>query len=70
MLASMLSFVSWHDLPMIATWLFVAMFLTVLLRVSQKKRWREYDRMATLPLDDGAPVAAASATGASAQEEN
>lgn len=56
MLGAMLSFVSWHDLPVIATWLFVAMFLTVLVRVCQRSRWTEYERMASLPLDDGAPV--------------
>lgn len=56
MLGAMLSLVSWHDLPVIATWLFVAMFLTVLLRVCQRSRWKEYERMASLPLDDGAPV--------------
>jgi len=65
MLGSMLSFVSWHDLPVIATWLFVAMFVTVLVRVCQRSRFGEYERMASLPLDDGAPVA-----GAAVQEDN
>jgi len=52
----LLSSVSWFDLPVIATWLFVAMFLTVLVRVCQRSRQSEYKRMASLPLDDGAVV--------------
>ena len=56
MLRELLSSVSWFDLHVIATWLFVAMFLTVLLRVCQRSRQKEYKRMASLPLDDGTPV--------------
>ncbi|MFT4512488.1 MAG: hypothetical protein ACI89X_002648 [Planctomycetota bacterium] len=50
------SYVSLFDLPVIATWLFVAMFLTVLARVCQRSRQADYKRMASLPLDDGAAV--------------
>tara|TARA_R110002073_G_scaffold127080_1_gene272229 strand:+ start:169 stop:351 length:183 start_codon:yes stop_codon:yes gene_type:complete len=56
MLKELQSYVSLFDLPVIATWLFVAMFLTVLVRVCQRSRQAEYKRMASLPLDDGAVV--------------
>lgn len=39
-------------LPIVAMCLFLAMFVTVLLRVAQRRRQPEYRRMATLPLDD------------------
>lgn len=63
MFTSLVDAVSWFHLPMIATGIFVAMFLVVLLRVSQRARRAEYDRMASLPLDDDALV-----TGADAKE--
>jgi cbb3-type cytochrome oxidase subunit 3 len=44
---------SWFDLPLIAMALFVAIFLTVVLRVFQRARRGEYERMASLPLEDG-----------------
>jgi len=54
MLKEFLSAISWFDLPLISTALFVAIFLAVLIRVCQKARQPEYQRMASLPLDDGA----------------
>ena len=39
-------------LPIIAMALFIAIFLTVILRVLQRSRQAEYRRMASLPLDD------------------
>ncbi|MCC7066656.1 MAG: hypothetical protein IT456_27930 [Planctomycetes bacterium] len=39
-------------LPILAMCIFVAIFCTVLLRVSQRARAPEYDRMASLPLAD------------------
>lgn len=56
MLKELETWVSLFDLPVLATWLFVAIFLTVLVRVCQRKRLPEYKRMASLPLDDGAFV--------------
>ena len=56
MFSSLTDQVSWFHLPMIATDIFVAMFLVVLLRVSQRARRAEYDHMASLPLDDDAIV--------------
>ena len=44
------------DLPILAMCFFVAMFLAVLVRVSQRARRKEYDRMSTLPLSDDADV--------------
>jgi len=41
-------------LPLIAMGIFVAMFVVVVLRVGQRSRRAEYDRMASLPLDDAA----------------
>ncbi|HEB53457.1 MAG TPA: CcoQ/FixQ family Cbb3-type cytochrome c oxidase assembly chaperone [bacterium] len=51
MLKRFLDTLSLYDLPIIATLLFVAMFLIVLLRVFQRSRQPEYKRMASLPLD-------------------
>lgn len=42
------------SLPLIAMALFVAIFLTVVLRVLQRSRRSGYDHMATLPLADDA----------------
>lgn len=42
------------DLPLLAMGIFVAFFLAVLLRVSQRARANEYRRMASLPLTDDA----------------
>ena len=44
---------SLFSLPLIAMGIFIAIFLTVVLRVCQKSRQKEYQRMASLPLDDG-----------------
>ena len=52
MIAAFIESVSLFHLPLIATGIFVAMFLVVLLRVAQRARRAEYDRMASLPLDD------------------
>jgi len=40
------------NLPLIALGIFVAIFVTVLIRVCQRARAPEYRRMASLPLDD------------------
>lgn len=40
------------DLPLIAMGIFVAIFVTVLMRTSQRSRAEEYRRMASLPLQD------------------
>ena len=40
------------SLPVIAMALFIAIFLTVVVRVLQRSRQAEYQRMAALPLDD------------------
>lgn len=47
-----LSSVGLMSLPVIAMGIFLAMFVVVLVRASQKARVPEYDRMATLPLQD------------------
>lgn len=47
-----LSSVGLMSLPVIAMGIFLAMFFVVLVRASQKARAPEYDRMATLPLQD------------------
>ena len=52
MLRQFLSCVPLFDLPLVATGLFVLMFLGVLWRVSRKARAPEYRRMAALPLED------------------
>ena len=54
MLREFLSHISLTDLPVFAMVLFLAMFLAVLLRVSQRARHPEYQRMSTLPLQDDA----------------
>ena len=43
-------------LPVIAMVLFLAIFITVILRVCQRSRRAEYERMASLPLDDRSVV--------------
>jgi len=43
---------SLFSLPIISMALFIAIFLTVLVRVFQRSRQAEYRRMASLPLDD------------------
>ena len=40
------------DLPLIAMGIFVAIFVPVLMRTSQRSRAEEYRRMASLPLQD------------------
>ncbi|MBL9080046.1 MAG: hypothetical protein JNL08_21315 [Planctomycetes bacterium] len=47
--------VALYDLPLIAMAIFGAIFLTVLVRVCQRSRASEYDRMASLPLDHDRP---------------
>ena len=56
MLRTFLGGVGLYDLPLIAMAIFGAIFLTVLIRVSQRSRAPESRRMAALPLDD-APTA-------------
>lgn len=55
MLRQFLSDTSLYLLPVVAMCIFVAMFVTVLVRVSQRARAPEYRRMASLPLDDETP---------------
>jgi hypothetical protein len=56
MLRQFLSGAASFDLPLIATGLFVAMFVVVLLRACQRSRGAEYRRLSALPLqDDAAP---------------
>ena len=52
MLRQLLANTSLFSLPVLATCIFVAIFLAVLLRVSQRARAPEYRRMAALPLQD------------------
>lgn len=52
MLKGILESSSIFDLPVIATLLFLSMFVVVLVRVCQRARRPEYDRMAGLPLCD------------------
>ena len=52
MLRQFLTDLSLFDLPIVAMCIFLAMFLAVLLRISQRARAPEYRRMASLPLDD------------------
>jgi hypothetical protein len=54
MLRQFLSGIALLDLPLLAMGIFVAFFLAVLLRVSQRSRAPEYRRMASLPLSDDA----------------
>lgn len=52
MLRDFLSGIALFDLPLIAMGIFIAFFLAVLLRVSQRSRKQEYVHMASLPLED------------------
>lgn len=52
MIREFLSTTTLFDLPVIGMGIFVAIFVTVLLRTSQRARAAEYRRMATLPLQD------------------
>lgn len=52
MLREFLSGVTLTDLPVVAMCLFFVIFLAALLRVSQRRRFKEYDRMSQLPLQD------------------
>jgi cbb3-type cytochrome oxidase subunit 3 len=52
MLRELLNGTAWFDLPVVAMCLFLAMFLAVLLRVSQRSRAAQYRHMADLPLQD------------------
>lgn len=52
MLRQFLSNIALLDLPLIAMGIFVAFFLAVLVRVSQRSRKNEYAHMASLPLQD------------------
>ena len=56
MLKGILTSTSLFDLPVIATLLFFAIFLVVLVRVCQRARRPEYERMASLPLTDDREV--------------
>ncbi len=52
MLRQFLAGISLTDLPVVAMVLFLAIFLAVLVRVSQRARTPEYRRMSSLPLQD------------------
>ena len=52
MLKGLLDSSSLFDLPVLATCIFVAMFMAVLVRVCQRARRPQYDHMAELPLLD------------------
>jgi hypothetical protein len=52
MLREFLSKTDLFDLPLIAMGIFLAIFVTVLLRASQRSRTPEYRRLADLPLAD------------------
>ncbi len=52
MLRQFLGNLGLYDLPLIALGIFGAIFATVLIRVCQRARAPEYERMASLPLDD------------------
>ena len=54
MIKELLNSTSLFDLPVIATCIFVAFFLAVLIRVCQRSRRPQYDHMSTLPLFDDA----------------
>ena len=56
MAANLFGLSSLADLPLLATLLFVAIFVTVLVRVCQRARQPEYKRMASLPLSDDSEV--------------
>jgi hypothetical protein len=51
MLRQFLNNAALFDLPLIAMGIFGAIFLAVIVRVCQKARAPEYERMAHLPLD-------------------
>lgn len=54
MLREFLSGILLTDLPVVSMVLFLAFFLTVIVRVCQRSRRQDYDRMSHLPLgDDG-----------------
>jgi len=55
MLKELFRDVSLYSLPVLGTCLFIAIFLTVLVRVCQRARRPEYERMANLPLADDTP---------------
>ena len=52
MLREFLSTTHLFDLPLIAMGIFLAIFVTVLVRAGQRSRLPEYRRMADLPLQD------------------
>lgn len=52
MIRQFLSTTMLFELPLIAMGIFVAIFVTVLVRTSQRSRAAEYQRMASLPLQD------------------
>ncbi|MFM1874043.1 MAG: hypothetical protein RL398_3465 [Planctomycetota bacterium] len=52
MLRDFLSGITLTDLPVVAMVLFLAIFLAVLVRVCQRARFAEYDRMSNLPLQE------------------
>jgi cbb3-type cytochrome oxidase subunit 3 len=52
MLRQFLSTTMLFDLPLIAMGIFGAIFVAVLVRTGQRARAAEYQRMATLPLQD------------------
>lgn len=52
MLRQFLSSTTLYDLPLIAMGIFVAIFVTVLVRTHQKAPSAEYREMANLPLQD------------------
>ncbi len=54
MVRQLLANTTWFDLPLIAMAIFIAFFLAVLVRTSQRSRAPEYRRMASLPLQDDA----------------
>ncbi len=52
MLREFLSATALFNLPLVAMGIFIAFFLAVLVRIGQRMRATEYQRMANLPLDD------------------
>ena len=52
MLREFLSATSLFNLPLVAMGIFIAFFFAVLVRIGQRMRAPEYQRMANLPLDD------------------
>lgn len=54
MLRQFLSTTHLFDLPVLAMGIFLALFLTVILRACQRARQPEFGRMASLPLQDDA----------------